>query len=187
MAKADVLALVQTLALGVTNADEISNYYDEIVREIGFGEVLVATDTIATQAGDPFYVFAKDNINTLEVHFNHAGRLSPETGVALRASQGVDWRVKRGTPSAFTQDQTSSNDLRLFPIPTTPGELTVIQTVEFDDILEYLELPVALEICHREFVRESGHQDVEFAIVARALSQFFFNLIDVGVIDNGST
>lgn len=177
--KADVLALTQTLCLDVADADEISQYYDEIIRELGFGEVIVETDIIETDANQPFYTFSHESLNILEVHQDQAGRLSPENGNALRASQGASWRLKRGTPSAFTQDQTNSDDLRLFPIPTSPGELTVIQTVEVDDILEYLELPIALEICNREFLRESGHQDVEFAVVSHALSQFFFNLVRV--------
>lgn len=183
--KADVLALAQTLALDVADDDEISQYYDEIVRELAFREIIVATNIIEVQAGAPFYSFSDDNINTLEIHHSQTGRLSPENGNALRASQGPDWRVKRGSVSAFTQDQTSTDNFRLFPIPTSPGELTIIQTVEVDEILEYLELPIALEICHREFMRESGHQDVEFAIMAHGLSKFFLNLVKAGVIESG--
>lgn len=180
MSKATVLQLATDLSLGVADQDEISNYFDEIVREIGFREIFVNVEPITVNADQATYAFSGDHVIVLEVHHNDTGRLSPSSGVSLRAAVGANWRLRRGVPNAFTQDEVSSNELRLFPIPSGPGLLAVVQTIEVDDILEYLELPVALEILHREFMREGSHQDVEFAGVARTLSQFFFTLIDVG-------
>lgn len=185
MSKTTVLQLATDLSLGVADQDEISVYYDEIVRELGFREVLMETNTIDVEEGEPSYDFSDANILALEIHHNDTGRLSHMTGLGLRAAVGSNWRLRRGPPQAFTQDEKSSDEIRLYPIPNKDGLLTVIQTASFDDILEYLELPVALEICHREFMRESGHQDVEFAIMAHGLSKFFLNLIDIGVPESG--
>jgi hypothetical protein len=178
VAKADVLQLVTDFGVSDVDQDEISIYHDEIVRELGFREVLTGTETIPVTAGTPEYALADDTIRALEVHLA-SGRIDPNSIQALQSVLGVNWRNQSGSVLAYTSDEQDDDDIRLVPIPAQNDTLTIIRTETRTNLPVWLELPVALEILHREYQRESDHQDVAFAEHAHLMSVALFTLVGV--------
>lgn len=177
MAKADVLALVDTLLLKPDTSGEADIYYDEVLRELGFKEYLTDTRELEVVAGDPDYTIADNTIRVLEMHQGVVGRLDPVSGQVLRAAYGSTWRKRTGTPYHFTRTDESSDSLRLFPIPLFDGTLTAIRTVVPEDVPYWLELAIALEITSRMFLRESAQQDLEMAQTAKQLASIMWILL----------
>lgn len=183
MAKQDVLDLIDDLTLEKADDDEISDMYDEILRELGFIELLTGIENILVADEIPAYKVALDTIRVLEVHSGNVGRLDRTDGQSLRAYFGSDWRHRRGTPIAHTATDQDSDVVRLVPIPDCGDLLTIIRTELVDCLPKWLELPVALLIISREFQRESGHQDVAFAQIAQELAALFFLMVGVDLSD----
>lgn len=180
MSRSDVLTMVSDLCLAQSDATEVGVLYDEIVRELGFYDVLVGTETIAVAAGTATYPLAAENMRVLEVDAL-TGRLDRASGSALRAVYGAGWQQRSGTPVAFTSEDEDSHVLRLVPVPLRADTLTVIRAETRVDVPYWLELGIAFEILHREFMRESDHQDVEFAGVARGIANLLLALVGVEV------
>ena len=182
MSKATVLTLVTTLSLGQDDAAETAIFYDEIVREIGFLEVLTGTETIAVSAGTAVYNVAPDTIRSIEFHSQNSGFLTKADGKGLGSLFGADWRNRTGTPIGVSMDYEDDDSFRLVPSPNTDDTLTLIRTERRDDVPTWLELPIVFEILSREFSRESDHQDVELSSASRAISNLLF--IMTGVKEN---
>lgn len=178
MAKADVLTLVDDLSLGQANATEAAIFYDEIIRELGFIEVLTGTETITIHAGTGSYTLATDTIRALEF-YNTAGFLTKAQYTGLGALFGSSWRTRVGSPMAVTVEDENNNSFSLVPSPNYDDQLTVIRTETRTDVPVWLELPIALEILSREYLRESDHQDVEFSGISKTLATIFLNLAGV--------
>lgn len=177
MSKADVLALVDSFLLKPDTSGEADEFYDEVVRELGFLEFLTGVREVSVVAHDPQYRIGVDTIRVLESHLGHSGRLDPVSGRALRASNGAEWRTQRGTPYHITRVDESSNVVRLFPVPVNTDILTLIRTEAPDDVPYWLELPIALEVFARMLVRESPQRDLEMATAAKRLSAVLLILL----------
>ena len=184
MAKADVLQLVTDLGVTTVDQNEIGIFYDEVVRELGFQEILTGTELVPVQAGKPDYILVEDTVRAMEFHAT-GGRLDPIDITSLQSVFGVAWRTRTGTPLAYTQEEENEKTFRLVPNSTQDDTITVIRTETRTDVPVWLELPMALDILGREYQRESNHQDVAFAQIARQLSLLLFKL--VGVSNNGKT
>ena len=178
MARADVIALAQDLGK-FGDATSISDYYDEIVRELGLFELLVDPVPIGVDVELAAYQMPVPVIRTLELISDRYGTLNPVDRVTLRSVHGTGWTHRVGNPVAFTQEEQSDNAFRLFPIPDQADELTALVTGTRIDLPYWLELPVALEIVFREYSRESDHQDIEFARTAGLLAQLMFTLVEI--------
>lgn len=178
MAKTDVLDLVSDFSLGQANATEAEVFYDEIIRELGFIEVLTGTENITVHAGTGSYTLASDTIRALEF-YNTAGYLTKAAYSGLGALFGSSWRTRTGSPLAVTVEDENNNSFALVPTPNHNDTLTVIRTEARTDVPVWLELPIALEILSREFLRESDHQDLEFSNLAKTMATLFFNLVGV--------
>lgn len=181
MARADVLQLVSDLALSQSDATEVGVLYDEVVRELGFYEFLTGTEQIAVSANAAAYKVATDTIRILEVIDSTVGRLDRVDGRSLRSVFGAGWRNKVGTPIAHTATEASSDTIQLVPIPQQPSTLTVIRTEARTDVPVWLELAIALEIVHREFLRESNHQDIAYAQTARDLANMLLAMLGLQI------
>lgn len=182
MAKADVLTLVTSLSLGQDNATETAIFYDEIIREMGFLDVLTSTETIPIVSGVSVYTVAADTIRSIEFHSGNYGFLTKTDGKGLGSIFGAEWRNRVGSPIAVSMDEEDDDAFRLVPIPDATDTLTIIRTDRRDDVPVWLELPLAFEILSREFSRESDHQDIDFSTATRAISNLLF--IMVGVRDS---
>jgi hypothetical protein len=178
VAQADVLTLVDDLSLGQANATEAAIFYAEIIRELGFIELLTGTETIAVHAGTSSYTLATDTIRALEF-YNTSGFLTKAAYRGLGALFGSSWRNRTGSPLAVTVEDENNNSFSLVPSPNYDDTLTVIRTETRTDVPVWLELPIAMEILNREFLRESDHQDIEFAGLAKMIANLLFNLVGV--------
>lgn len=179
MAKADVTALVTSLALSQDNTTETSIFYDEIVRELGFLDVLTGTETITITPNVAVYETAADTIRSLEFHSGIRGFLTRSDGKGLGSLFGADWRNRKGTPLAVSQDQEDDEAFRLVPIPDTGDTLTIIRTENRTDVPVWLELPIAFEILYREFGRESDHQDTMLSDLCKLIADMLYKLVGV--------
>lgn len=179
MARSDVLTLVSDFGLSVTDATEVGVLYDEVVRELGFTEVLTSVEVQAVGAGQTTVVFATDTIRSLELYSSQRGKLDRSTANAARTIFGNSWRQQVGPPVMYVQDQEDDNTVRLVPIPTAPLSVSVIRVDARTDVPVWLELPLALEIVSRELSRESDHQDTKFAAGAAQLGRLLFSMLDV--------
>lgn len=183
MAQADVLTLVSDLSLGQASATEAAVYYAEIIRELGFREVLTGTEQIAVTAGQPFYSLATSTILALEFQ-NKSGFLAKSDSKGLAALFGSGWRNKTGSPLAIERTFEDEDTFRVVPAPNHEDTITVIRTETRTDVPVWLELPIAFDILSREFMRESDHQDVEFSGTCVMIAKLLYNL--VGVMEDAS-
>ena len=178
MAQADVLTLVDDISLGQANAAEAAVFYAEIIRELGFVEVLTGTETISVTAFNGNYTLATSTIMALEF-YSTRGFLTKSDTPGLKSIFGSSWRNRTGSPVAVTMEDENNNSFSLVPIPQESDTLTVICTETRTDVPTWLELPLALEILSREYLRESDHQDVEFSSMCKQLADLAFNLVGV--------
>lgn len=179
MAKDDVLTLVTDFSLNVADADETDVLYDEVVRELGFLEVLTSTETQVVEDHQAVVVLATDTIRLLELYSSEGGRLDSTTVNMVRAILGNNWRDQVGYPRAYVQDQENDNTVRLVPKPVAPLQVTAIRSDSRTDVPVWLELPLALEILSREMSRESDHQDIAFGAACAQFSRLLFNILGV--------
>lgn len=181
MAKADVVTLVDDLSLSITDSTEVGVIYDEVVRELGFLELMTSTETHALDAGEATVTFEDDAVMALELFTASGGRLDRTTTNAIRSVYGNQWRNLVGTPLAYVKDHEDENVVRLVPVPSAPETVTIVRTDARDDLPVWLELPVALEVLGREMARESDHQDVKFAAASSQLGRILFQLMGVAL------
>lgn len=181
LSRSDVITLVDDLSLSVTNSTEVGVLYDEIVRELGFAEVLTSTEVHNIDAGQSVLEFEMDTIRSLEMYSSQVGRLDKASEVAVRAVYGNGWRGMKGVTRAYVQDQQDESSVRLVPIPSAPFTITVIRVDRRLDVPHWLELPLSLEILSREMMRESDHQDMKLAMSSTKLGRLIFALLGVNV------
>lgn len=179
MAKTDVISLVTSIALSADDTTETNIFYDEIVRELGFFDVLTGTQTVNVTANTAVYGIDSDTILSREFNSVNNGFLTKSDGTGLGALFGSDWRNQTGTPLAVSMDQEDDDAFRLVPSPNSDDTVTIIRTETRTDVPIWLELPITFEILSREFLRESDHQDVQFASVCVGISSFLFKMVGV--------
>jgi hypothetical protein len=178
MSRTDVLQLVSDFSLGVEDSTEVGVFYDEIVRELAFRDILTSTQPLPVTAGTSEYAVAVDTIATLEVHSNQ-GVLHRIHNSGLGAIFGSTWRTQVGSPVAYTQDNINEDTIQLIPIPDASDVLTIIRSETRVDVPTWLELPIAFEILAREFLRESDHQDIEFSTTCQLFATLIFSLVGI--------
>lgn len=179
MSRSEIITLVDDFSLGVSDATEVGVLYDEVVRELGFLEVLTSREDQVVVAGQGTVTLAVDTIRSLEIYSSEVGKLDRTTAQAMQAVLGNSWRSERGTTVAYVQDQENDNTVRLVPVPDAGMVVSVIRTDARLDVPVWLELAVAMEVLSREMGRESGHQDVMFAGAAAQVGRFLFGLLGV--------
>ena len=179
MAKSDVVTLVDNLSLSVTDATEVGVLYDEVVRELGFMELLTSVEVQQVDGGQATVVLEDDTVMALDVYTSDGGRLDRTSTNAVKAVFGNQWRHLVGSPVAYVKDHEDENVIRLVPTPSGSEVVTIIRTDARDDVPVWLELPLALEVLSREMARESNHQDVKFAAAASGLARMLFQLLGV--------
>lgn len=194
MAKADVLALVDLLALGRADLELADRYYREIVEELGEMPLHIDIALLEPAPGDQTFELPTDARRLLAAIYDdqHLGMAST-TDVALRYGPG--WRDRRGRPTSVVQEAESDGTYRLVPRPdeTSSGlsyphgsplgvdypmsALALFHTALRDDVHLLLELPVAFDICAREFARESDHRDPDFAATCKLVADLLYHFV----------
>ena len=194
MGRAEVLALVQDLALDQADAPSIDRYYDDIIYDLGKRPWLTEASLIATVAGTSVYTPADDLIRLLYVFYDNR-HLYESSARELESTFGPNWRDRRGTPVAYYVEDESSLDFRLVPEPEVNSKdfsfvfgspmgldfpeyaVAVIHTRTVEDLPVWLELPVAFEILFREFARQSDHQDPTFAVTCKQIADLLMMMV----------
>lgn len=182
MSRADVLELVQNLSALQSNDTEASRYYDEVVRDLGHYEILTSVERRSYDTGDAgIYQMSTDAIRILELAWNHR-RLDRTNEITLRSAFGASWAQRRGEPVAVTEANVSMGLMQLAPTPLHNGDIDVVRTEMRENLPYWLELPVALLILGREFMRESNHQDLKFAKAASELGTLFLQILGIRTV-----
>jgi len=169
-------------------------YYYEIIDELGNREVITTAELVEVDADESTYTIPVQAVMLLGAFYND--RFLNEASIQeLESFFGLGWRNKKGAPVAFTREQESKRDFRLFPAPTEPNNdfsfvhglplgidyplnsIVVIATETRDDLPQWLELPIVFEILAREYARESDHQDMAFAAICKGAAQMFFEMV----------
>jgi len=184
--KSDVLQLVSDLSGGLADATVADRLYREIVMDWGQHEWLVSASQVTVDGVTAQYDAPPATLRILAVIFGDTV-LSHTTRRALEAVDPV-WRQTTGYPRAWVTETEGDRRFRLYPYPDVastpmmvvtgalfgadwpPDSIAVIYTENRRDVLDWLQLPLALAILAREFVRESDHQSLGFAKVCNDLS-----------------
>jgi hypothetical protein len=199
MSKASIISLVNDLSLGLADPNLIDDYFYDIIHDLGDREVLLdatLTPVDPTSTTHPVYPIPETAVKLFGVFYGER-YLARATLLEVEAFAGINWRDIRGEPFAFVVESENERYFRLFPNPQEPTDALVFPTgVPFgldyprnamavvasmirDDIPEWLELPITMEIMGREFARESDHKDNEFAQICKAAAQLFFGMMGV--------
>lgn len=195
MAKADVLALVDTLSDDTATAVTIDEFYDDVVFEMAQGifpgPSLTNAAYVEVVAGTSHYEMPDDAVRELAIIHDHKDLLRDERQGAEISDK--DWRSSLGEPAAYVTGDEDQDFIALVPVPdvsgdtvgvATPfippfvrGNLTIIYTEERDDVHLDEELPLALEILAREMARDSDHHDGDMSKAVKKLAGLLFGLI----------
>jgi hypothetical protein len=166
MSKADTLALATLLAGPDVDQTLLDRFYRDVVWEFGQAELLVRSTVIPVTAGTGEFQLPERGVRLLTVFYDDE-EIGPLRLTDV-ASLDAHWRDARGRPLAYIVDDRSARGFRLYPIPDVASktgiyEVTAFHTEAPDDVLVWLELPIALTVLAREYVRESDHRDPVFA------------------------
>jgi hypothetical protein len=192
MAKADVLALASLIGGEQVDPTLADRFYHDVVAELGQSEILVEMSLLPVTPGTGVFALPAGAVRLLGVWYD-----DEEITVIRRndvASMDPEWRQARGTPLAyFTEDETIRT-FRLYPVPDQASKsflflgepmgtefpeycVVVAHTVAPDTVPVYFELPIALTILAREFIRESVHRDPVFAALCQTFANALFGVI----------
>ena len=195
MTKNEVLALVQDIARDQAEDDTISKYYDEAIVELGKmpNPVLVERALFTVTSGTATYTYPTAAIELLHM-FRDTDPIYKASRLELE-QRSKTWREASGTPVVYNTDNETSGTFRLYPKPdTTSTALGIGATEPFGDdfpanmgaviysdsretgISDMIGLYVAFRVLYKEFHRPSNHQDIEWAMLHKAIANVFFHM-----------
>ena len=193
MTKNEVLTLVQDVARDQAEDDTISKYYDEAIVELGKmpEPVLVERALFEVSDGVSVYDYPTAAVELLHV-FQGTNPLFKTTKAALE-SRSKAWRGDSGTPVAYRTDFDDAETFLLYPNPATDSTALALGATEpfgadfpanmgaaiYSDsretgISDMIGLYVAFRVLYKEFHRPSDHQDIEWAMLHKAIANVFF-------------
>ena len=178
MSKATTLTLVDNMGLGDTTNAETSIHYDDIVRELGYQVILTEAGSTSQVSGTPTYTPPANTIRVLEIHGGY-GIIDQTSYFELKNLLSPRMRDRVGRAIIWCHEHESNKDFRLTPTPNESDTLTVFVTQYQSTVPTWMEMPIALEILHREYTRESNHQDIDFAMLCRRLATMWFSLLGI--------
>lgn len=179
MSRALVLTLIDNLSLSDADATQAGVFYDMVVRELGFLDVLTDDDSISVTAGDPTYTANAGTIRILDIFSGRYGSLEPATLASVQAVRGQSWRDVVGTPEQFIMHSEDEKDWLLVPQPDAADTLSILRTETRTNVPVWLELGITGEVLYRLYQQESPYQDVDLAQVWKGLGKLFFLLAGV--------
>lgn len=195
MTKNEILVLIQDIARDQATATTISDYYDEVIEELGKikNPPIVERELFTVTAGTATYDYPAESIELLYV-FRDTDPLLVTTKDSLE-SYNIEWRSDSGNPIAYKTDHEDSDKFRLYPNPdTTSTALGIGATEPFGDdfpanmgatihsdsretgISDMIGLYVAFRVLYKEFHRPSNHQDTEWAELHKSIANVFYHM-----------
>ncbi len=195
MTKAEILALVASLAIQPLDADPLDVYFGESLEDMGKRSKppLVGTQLFDVTAGTADYTLSSDAVRMLAV-FIGGVQLSAATIGDLEAYSAV-WRTLTGTPFAYTTEHVNARTFTLVPNPTVTsdalipthgapygedfpanGGCQVFSQTRETDLPDWIALCLAIDILSREYARPSLHQDTAFSALCARVSDLLYRL-----------
>ena len=191
MARADVLTLVDDLAVSVEDDDAAGDYYNDIVEELGFANAPLADASfVAVVAGTKEHTLPTAAVRGLAFVYDDT-QLYLSDKKELEFAD-VNWRTRQGTPVVVSFSDTDQRQFDVVPVPdrsgaaigaTTPftghaaDNVVVIYADRATDVHSWEEMQVALEVLAREFARDSEHKDDRAAKAWGQLANLFAGLV----------
>ena len=207
MAKADVLQRVDDLSVSQADQTAAGKLYDEAVFDLGRQDWLTNVAVLFSSNGVGTYTPPSQAIRILGIFFedtfmssvgireldsiNRGWRdeLGFPIAMVVDRETGKDFRLYP-KPDVTTPAGSGSQQLGLM----TLGEgqlgglvpldgsfpsygISIFYTEKREDVLSYMELPVALAVLVREFSRESDHKDATFAGLCIEMAAHLFSMI----------
>lgn len=195
MSKASVLSLVDNLSANQAEHPAVERFYLEVVQTFAREPWIVAVTVLATQAGTSQYVLPDSLVKILAIFYDDRvlDRLDQVTAESM--PHGQYWRDAIGIPLAYVVEDETAKTFRLYPKPAASSKdftflvgaplgadypeyaCALIATEVRDDLPDWLDLPLALLVCEREFSRESTHRDDAFAQTCRAIANVLLGMV----------
>ena len=145
------------------------------------------------------YAFPASALTLYEIWYEDRG-LDMMTHDELNAL-AVQWQEQRGSPMAYSVDNVSLREFKLYPTPVIPGDpllmlhfggafgidypsgnAVLLATQFLLDIPSWLELPLIYMILAREYALESDHQDTDFARGCAQIGTLLFSMLQLAPI-----
>ena len=190
MARAGVESLALTIANSVGDTNEITRIYDDVVFDLGRGEIITQLGLIAGVSGTASYAFPSAAIEILGVFYDDTELR--ETTIAELDTFMSQWRDMTGRPIVYLLEGEDERTFRLIPTPVdSSGSVAglsfgadypthgigVIYTEDRTDLMTYLELPVAVGIAAREMRNVTNHQDLKTSEAFSAIADILFSMV----------
>ena len=199
MTKAASLTLASALTLFQLSEDRLSPFYDEAVYALGALPYLLELSLVAVTQDQSIFTFP-DNFLTLLEAWHDDRALDHMTHAELQALS-TQWQEHKGPPLAYTEENLSLRQLRLYPIPPLPsdpllmlhfggafgidyptGNVVMLATQFAQDLPSWLELPLIFSTLAREYSLESPHQDQAFAQGCAQVGQLLMSMLPLAPI-----
>lgn len=180
MAQVDVLALIQTLSVTQADGTATPALYSDTIVEMAQQEWFTQSQTWTNTIGQLRVTFlsalATPLIDIGAVIYNDY-ELDEATLLELEMIDS-QWRDARGRTTTFTVEDESAKVIALYPSPDEARTDNVaFFTYAPTDALYYQELFIAMRVLEREFLRESNHQDANFAEGCAILAKMFMSMV----------
>lgn len=193
MPRSSTFQLVDDLARGLADPATREGFYRDVLFDLARQPILVEATLLPSVEGATSYAWPPSAVRLLAVFFDDAQLAL--AGLAELKWYGEAWRDISGQPAAYVTEGEPTRTLRLFPAPDRPSKafsfvfgaplgrdfpasaVAVLTTVFREDAPAWLDLPIALEVCAREFDRESDHRDAAMAASCRRLANAVFGMV----------
>lgn len=195
MNKNEIKALAQIIARDLATDTTLDDYYNEVVQELGkeLSPLLVEADLFTFTSGTAVYDYPLAAVELLNLFFT--GYALPRVTEDTLDVYSKTWRSTFGTPSIWTTDRENSRKFRVYPnpdvtstaidpladqplgddFPANSGAVIYSDSRE-SGISDMLGLYITFRILYKEFIRPSDHQDVDWALVLKEVSEMFYVL-----------
>ena len=199
MTQAAVLAFVDSLgglrADGTPLAERSSttNLYDAVGEDLARDGWIAGVTVLPTTAGTAVYYPGTTTVRVLATFWDD--RALARAKIDELRWQDAQWRDTLGTPAVWVQAEETTESFRVVPTPDVgsaaftydsnthlgaaypPHALAVVATESRPSYPEWLNLPLALLILEREFLRESDHRDPAFAGAAGQFGRLLLAMV----------
>lgn len=192
--KTRVLQLVDDLSVGLADAAQSEYFYDQILYELHHQVLFTECSLVAATAETASYTLPTTAVRQL-MFFWDTQQLDELTIEEAEAIFGLTWRDLIGPPEAYVLERETDRTFRLVPTPDTSSKdfsfmfglplgvdfpeyaISVVHTNYSADVHVLFDFPLAFAVLAREFLRESDHQDVDFAEACQMVSAYLLGMI----------
>lgn len=195
--KAQILTLISTLTQGQADSVTIDLYFDTLLDDLGRlpDPPFVEAEIVPLVADTEEYALPSNAVREIAIFCDdHEVR---HTFVQQLEARDRMWRDHKGTPIAYSKDESTARTIRVYPIPNyssvitwdhgepigldypTDALLVLYATRANDKIPDWAVLPICYQILSWEFQRPSKHQSQAFADTCSQMAQALFQMIDI--------